>query len=296
MSGRLSGLNGLNRSSENLAFEFTRDSVRDASSPPEWRVEIKKRVAEAKERKRKPDRGADQPNLVEPVPASTAPAPAPARIPDPKRSAVDPQPIAKSADDVPRSLRAFQAAAIQNLDPERRAGSLRLHPSQRELAVPLSARTPAPAAAPSVPLPEPVQESWVASKSILLTRTLSGLIDLLAIAGCTGLFLIVSIHLGNVEAFSLAFVPVVSAAAMFFYVYYSFCFLALCRQTAGMMLTGLKLVDEQGGTLGFGQLALSTGFFLISWGALCVGLFWGLWDRQARCMHDIVSRTRVVRC
>ncbi|MBI2821543.1 MAG: RDD family protein [Acidobacteria bacterium] len=240
-----------------------------------------------------------------PLPAEQQPsllpkAPPSPRVPEIRRSAIDPQPAARSGHDIPKSLRDFQAA-IQSTLPERRSQPA-VHVWKQPVAEKRSARSdPAGSPEPGAVVPEsgttePESQDWVVRKSILLTRTLSGLIDLLIVAGCSAFFLWVSVRCGDIDILSPSFRPVIWGAAFLFQISYSLFFLALTGRTAGMMLTGLKVVHEQSQQARFHQLLLRTLLFFLSWSTLMLGLLWGLWDRRSRCMHDCFSHTMVVRC
>ncbi|MBI3939754.1 MAG: RDD family protein [Acidobacteria bacterium] len=226
--------------------------------------------------------------------------PALAPLPGIRRASVDPQPAAKPDYDIHKNLRDFQAA-IRNAAPARSHGSPasppKMTPVQKELpkgpplrpSVPMAV-TPGPAAV------EPERLSWIAGKSILLTRTLSGLIDMLAVAGCSALFLGVSVGFGKIDVLSPTFRPALWGAVLFFQAFYSTYFLLLAGRTPGMMLTGLKVVNEQNGKARAREVILRSLLFFVSCAPLMLGLLWGIWDRRSRCMHDALSHTRVVRC
>ena len=280
----------------NLAFGFARDS--EPEELPRWRSELRKRVAEVQERKHRPDRpGPTGPRQVllptEPPPQRLLPA----KIPEIRRSIIDPQPMTRPDPDIQRSLRKFHAS-IQSMQAERKSPppvAVKASPLQRTLPATRDVRPPAH---PELELPQTTgaPEDWITSKSILLTRTLSGLIDLLIVAGCTGLFVAISSYFGNIDVLSQAFFPVAVGAGLFFQVFYSLHFLVSVHRTAGMILTGLRVVDEQDGELQVRQAVMRTFCFLVSWLALTVGLLWGLWDHRSRCLHDSISHTKVVRC
>lgn len=71
-------------------------------------------------------------------------------------------------------------------------------------------------------------------------------------------------------------------------------FVALCGQTIGQQLFGLRVIDEQGGPPGpvavlLRVCALPVGLFFLG-----LGSFWIAFDREARGFHDHVSGTLVV--
>ena len=132
-------------------------------------------------------------------------------------------------------------------------------------------------------------------KLILLSRTLSGLIDLIIIVLFTGTFII------SVDAFSgiivLDAVSLIDFAALLLmtYLVYSMFFLASANQTIGMMITDLKVVAEDRRRPGMRQLFILCFGYLVSAGLAGIGLVWGCFDRDSRCLHDRWSNTRVIR-
>jgi uncharacterized RDD family membrane protein YckC len=293
----------VNKLSNNLSFDFVRHDSNLPLLSSDWKRELKQKVAEVQGKKGRP-RNVDAPAEPKAIP-SPLPVPPP-RVPEIKRTAIDPQPIAGPGYDIHKNLRDFQAS-MQKGSAEKKenlqTAAAKRSAAQRELPriAPTLRSSPATASAratePRVRAgSEPESQNWVISKGILLTRTLSGLIDLLIVAGCSGVFLGLSMRFGNIDVLSQSFRPVVWGSIVFFHLFYSLYFLGLTHKTIGMMLTGLEVVDEQAGQLLFYQLFLRTIFFLFSWALAMLGLFWGLWDHRSRCMHDFLSRTLVVRC
>jgi uncharacterized RDD family membrane protein YckC len=132
-------------------------------------------------------------------------------------------------------------------------------------------------------------------KLILLSRAFSGMVDLIIIALCAGTFIFAADAFSGivvVDAFSW-----INYCLLFFLTYfvYSFYFLGTINQTIGMMITDLRVVDEQekrpGLRLILGRLSSFVPSFLI-FGA---GLIWGIFDHKNRCLHDRFSSTHVVR-
>ncbi|MBI4455387.1 MAG: RDD family protein [Acidobacteria bacterium] len=279
------------KSSDNLLFEFAREQAKEPSLT-DWRKELKRKLAEAQEKKGRPDKRSSQSNLQATLPSTLRP--------EIKRTVVDPQPIAGAHYDIHKSLRDFEAS-MQSVAPKSRyaspARNLKTTPIQTELPRTSPVRPSAQAVALSKPFKDKSgSPEWIVGKSILLTRTLSGLVDLLIVAGCSALFLGVSMSFGNIDVMSHSFRSAVWASLLFFQIFYSLYFLGTVRRTVGMMLTGLKVVNEQAEEVRFHQLVLRTLFFFISWALAMLGLLWGLWDRRSRCLHDFLSRTIVVRC
>lgn len=141
----------------------------------------------------------------------------------------------------------------------------------------------------SVSAQEPGQDG----KLILLSRTLSGLIDLLFVFLWTVAFIIAEDSFSGIEIFdqSSVFNGVLLLLANYFL--YSLFFLGTSNQTIGMMITNLHVVGESGRRPGMGRIALRCLLFLPSLLLLGTGLIWAFVDRENRCLHDAASRTRV---
>ncbi len=155
-------------------------------------------------------------------------------------------------------------------------------------------RQPAEAASQpdhTAPLPDREGED----KLILLTRILSGLIDLLIIGICTGSFVVAADMFSGinvVDNVSLFYYGVLLLAT--FFVYSAF-FLGTANQTVGMMIKDLRIVGINGERPRIGQVMGRCAAYLVSWLILGIGLGWAAFDRDAMCLHDKLSRTRVVR-
>jgi len=278
------------KNSSNLSFEFAQDSTADVNAE-DWRQDLKKKLAQVQEKKRRLAPAAVKPSkTTAPLQPSHA-----ARAPEIRRTFVDPQPIKKTDYDIHQNLRDFQST-IQKLPPT--------HPSKAR-SLPASAQRELPRIAQSETSSLPVsvrvertlaEPEWIADKGILMTRTLSGLIDLCCVFICVTLFLLVSLRWGRIDVLAHSFRPILWGSAAFFQIFYSIYFLALTHRTPGMMITGLRVTDEQSGTPQFQQILLRTLFFFFSWGLALFGLLWGIWDKRSRCLHDFLSRTIVVRC
>jgi uncharacterized RDD family membrane protein YckC len=132
-------------------------------------------------------------------------------------------------------------------------------------------------------------------KLILLSRTLSGLIDLIVIVLCTGGFIIAADYFGGIVFLDSISLVDYSALFLLIFLLYSIFFLAACGQTIGMMITGLRVVGRDKERPPFRRLLGRCLGYLVSMLALGAGLLWSLFDRESLCFHDRVSLTRVVR-
>lgn len=140
---------------------------------------------------------------------------------------------------------------------------------------------------------EPPEEEEV-SKEIIVSRLLSGTVDMvIAVITAAGFMEIAAWKL-SLNFFEVGVLKWIGLLAVFFYTLNCLYFLTLTQRTPGMLLTDLKLVPGRSRKkLSFLPVLIRTLAFFPS--ALCVtGLVWAFFDYQARCLHDIVSGTRVV--
>jgi uncharacterized RDD family membrane protein YckC len=132
-------------------------------------------------------------------------------------------------------------------------------------------------------------------KWIFLSRTLSGLIDLICIVLCTGIFVLAA------EFFSgfimLDFISLINLVVLLLLTYfvYSFFFLFASNQTIGMMITDLRVVGTNKRRPSLSQLAIRCCCYILSLLIFGIGLLWGLFNRENLCLHDRLSNTTVVR-
>lgn len=141
------------------------------------------------------------------------------------------------------------------------------------------------------PNPAPDQEG----KLILLSRTLSGLVDLIIVVLCTGIFILAADFFSGIVA--LDWISLIDFSVLFLlnYFLYSLFFLSSSNQTVGMMITDLRVVgrDEKRPTMP--QILGRCCAHLASLLGLGIGLLSSLFDKESRCFHDRHSGTHVVR-
>jgi uncharacterized RDD family membrane protein YckC len=132
-------------------------------------------------------------------------------------------------------------------------------------------------------------------KLILLSRTLSGLVDLIIVLLCSGGCIIAADFFSGIIALDTISYLIYSVLFLLTYFFYSIYFLTASSQTIGMMITDLRVVNADGGRPSISQL-LRRGFgHLASLLVLGLGLLWSLFDRESQCFHDRISDTRVIR-
>jgi len=164
----------------------------------------------------------------------------------------------------------------------------RMDSSVEEVMVPLEENLP--------PLlePEEDQSDEEVSKEIIVSRLLGGTLDLvLAVIVAAG-FMEVAAWKLSLDFFDIGILKWIGGLAVVFYFLNCLYFLTLIRRTPGMLLTELRLISSRKGQeVSFFVVLIRTLAFFPS--ALSVtGLVWAFFDFQARCLHDIVSGTRVV--
>jgi uncharacterized RDD family membrane protein YckC len=132
-------------------------------------------------------------------------------------------------------------------------------------------------------------------KWILLSRTLSGLIDLICIFLCTVIFVFAADFVSGIIIWD--FISLVNFAALLLLTYfvYSFFFLFASNQTIGMMITDLRVVGMNKTRPSLAQLVIRCCCYPFSLLAFGIGLLWGLFNRRNMCLHDRFSNTTVVR-
>lgn len=133
------------------------------------------------------------------------------------------------------------------------------------------------------------------NKLILLSRSLSGLIDLIVAILCTGVFIISTDYFSGIVI--LDGVSLIEFTGLFLLIYFSYSiyFLAASGQTVGMMITDLRVIGVEGIRPSIGQLFSRCFGYLLSAILLGAGLFWSLFDRQNLCFHDRFSNTFIKR-
>jgi uncharacterized RDD family membrane protein YckC len=276
---------------------------------PQWRIELSRRLQEIKEKRG--GKGPD-PVLPLPFPQSEAAPPKPEEPASrPSRRAAAANKVRKSAERARASVQAASdeppAAALQAKAAEGSpAGSMAdvsLRPAAAQAAssgevrhliddlVSMHAGKPEPAPAPVMDAVE--EESGSEARLVLLSRTLSGIIDMLAVFICTVGFVLAEDVFSGLEFFDLT--SFIDAGLVFFATYflYSLFFLGASNQTIGMMITRLRLVGMDGKRPALRRIIGRCVLYLPSVFLLGIGLLWGCFDREAMCLHDRFSGTRI---
>lgn len=131
------------------------------------------------------------------------------------------------------------------------------------------------------------------SKEILFSRFLSGIVDLVLPLLIGFAFTIVASFLLGFDLLSPLSMKWIGLFALSFFLFNSLFFLMTSGQTPGMTVTDLRLVDENGvQEVSQGAILLRVLLFLPSV-ITVIGLAWALFDPWCRCLHDLLSHTRI---
>ena len=130
---------------------------------------------------------------------------------------------------------------------------------------------------------------------ILLSRTLSGLVDLVLIFFFATLFLIAADYFADTPVLSSMSLVNFAGLSLMIYFFYSLFFLGTNSQTIGMMTTGLRVTGVKENHVSMGQVLRRSVIFLVSLFGLGIGLLMGLFNRDCRCLHDTLSGTCIIR-
>jgi uncharacterized RDD family membrane protein YckC len=138
-------------------------------------------------------------------------------------------------------------------------------------------------------------EKLLISREILFSRFLAGIIDLLFPVMLALVFALAAARLLDLRVFSVDSIGWIALFSLGFFFFNSIFFLSLSGQTPGMFLTDLRLVGEDDPEdLSLTSILLRVVFFLPS-AITIIGLCWAVFDPLCRCLHDLLSRTRIER-
>jgi uncharacterized RDD family membrane protein YckC len=131
---------------------------------------------------------------------------------------------------------------------------------------------------------------------ILLSRTLSGLVDLIVMMLSTGTLVVGAHYVLGMHVRDSASLIHWSVLFMLVYFMYSLLFIGISNQTIGMMITDLQLVVRKGDkSPRLARIFVRCCGYLVSILCLGIGLLWALFDPEHQCLHDRLTNTRVVR-
>lgn len=130
---------------------------------------------------------------------------------------------------------------------------------------------------------------------ILLSRTLSGLVDLILVFLFTSICILAADSVSGVEILDAAGATNFALLMVAVFFVYSIFFLNTANQTIGMMITNLRLTGTDNERPTARQVVMRSAVFLVSLLGLGIGLIMGCFDKRSACLHDRLSDTRVVR-
>jgi uncharacterized RDD family membrane protein YckC len=154
-------------------------------------------------------------------------------------------------------------------------------------------RIPVPVREAPSPAPGHFRDSE--GKLIFLSRTLSGLIDLICIVLFVGIFIIAADRFSGILVLDAVSLTDFAALFLLTYFVYSLFFLIASSQTVGMMIVDLRVIGIHRMRPSLQQLLKRCCWYLVSLLVFGIGLLWGLFDRHNLCLHDRFSATRVIR-
>jgi uncharacterized RDD family membrane protein YckC len=125
----------------------------------------------------------------------------------------------------------------------------------------------------------------------LARRRGAALLDLLFLASTYGAFLGLFQSLGGHLEFSKVTLVIYGAAFLLFFAAYFLIFMVLGGATPGMALLRLTTVRFDGNAPDTGQLAWRSFGYVLSAATLLLGFLWALWDEQGLTWHDRMSQT-----
>ena len=278
----------------------------EASEVPPWRQELSQRLHEIKQKREAVAATQQESKLTAPVSQAKAAEalsalqarllekmpprkPQPPAAPPPRQKTLEPVPPEPAVrEPIPPPAPQPDEREIRNLIDNavsRQAPQL--------IAPVIAAQTISPAVVAEDYEPESLPDEE--GKLILLSRTLSGLVDLIVLILCTGVFIICADFFSGILVLDGVSLLNFSLLFLLNFFLYSLFFLSASNQTIGMMITDLRVVGVGRNRPTVRQLLGRCCMYLISLFCLGIGLLLSLFDRDNKCLHDRTSGTRVVR-
>lgn len=143
--------------------------------------------------------------------------------------------------------------------------------------------------------PQPAAAHARSDRTVLVSRALAGLIDLLVVLAMSLLLLFLVSFSTQQPFFSRSMGLLFVVFLLLSHFVYSFYFLFLWRRTIGMGLVGLEVRFQNDGRRSAGAVMLRTTFYVLAIACLGIGLIWGIFDREAKCWQDILSDSHIAR-
>ncbi len=167
-------------------------------------------------------------------------------------------------------------------------------PRQKQLALePAASESVGESEAPAASAASPAVAAKPSVVETLFSRLLAGIVDSVLALALGFAFAFAAARLSGAPFPSTEGLIVALVCGWTLLVLNEIFFLVTLGRTPGMMCTELHLVDESGQGAGFRGILIRTLLWVPVLVTL-VGLAWALFDSQGRCLHDRISRTRVV--
>ena len=246
---------------------------------PQWRRELSERLQAIKQQKQ----AAASSKTQAAAPRVQAPTPKPVPKPAPRPVVRPPMPAPRQ-----KTLQPLESVSIEAKPALSRADEEEV---QRLIDTVVSRQSLAASEAAS-PAPEPFPRE---GKLILLSRTLSGLVDLVIVVLRTGGCILAADFFSGIVVLDSVSAVDFSVLFVLTYFVYSMFFMVASGQTIGMMLTDLRLIGIDHKRPSLGQMLGRSFGYLVSLFGLCIGLLWSLFNSENLCFHDRLSSTRVIR-
>jgi uncharacterized RDD family membrane protein YckC len=279
---------------------------------PQWRQELSQNLLSIKPKREESAEQVQAESKILPVADSETPAPEQSSPPTVESdSRVHPHPplqeTRRQPDSNRESLPAASAAPPESKRPFEREQfaadtGLKLTDSQdtQGLIDSVTSRQPrqreVPPKAAEVFSQSPAAHDHGEGRMILVSRTLSGLMDLIIMALSTGALIIAADFFSGIRVLDLVSVIHYLELSLLVYFTYSLFFLEIVGQTIGMMIMNLQVVAGTGEMrLRMRRLLLRCFCYLVSVLFLGIGLLWALFDPECQCLHDRLTNTHVVR-
>ncbi len=308
-------------------MDYSVSSEESKAELPQWRIELSRRLQEIKTKRESPPGSAPETAAVkEPAavgssgpeasvteppkePAAGEPAPPPQPPRRPRVTRPRPEPEKPPAPEI--SLPLFQASPAPPVaDVPGPASGQRAAVESEPLRDLIDRAVAKQASASPIPgSPVPVLSAGPAelftsfsarrtpghSKLILLSRTLAGLVDLIIVIVCALGFIIAADRMAGIEIMDGLSVLHYGALLLATFFLYSIFFLFTATQTIGMMITDLRVVDVGNVRPGVARIAGRCGLYVLCLLLAGIGLLWACIDKDSRGLHDMGSRTKVIR-
>ena len=138
-------------------------------------------------------------------------------------------------------------------------------------------------------------ETRLAPAAAISERLSAGLTDFFFLSLVYGGFLFFFRTIGGNLDLTKLDAGIFAASFFLLYVSYFSLFTVFGAATPGMLLSGLTVVQIDGGTAETSPLVWRSIGYLLSGGTLLMGFLWALWDEDGLTWHDRISQTYITK-